>query len=515
MKYRICIGLQSPDPFWKVILDHIGIFYEELDYELISPSHYSAVILNKEPDEIQKEKLTLYLAAGGAIIEMDRIRTFHYSGGYFSSTKKLYLNNSSQTAFQHIPFLDVTGRSFPARDSDIFDGLIRIKKVERGILAAFGLNLPHQISHKGYSRKRFYNPFAANPDEIVNNVSKHYVLQLFEALLKEVHFQRKLPFIKKWESPQKHPVFCFRIDSDFSDRASVDKLCDAAKKFSVPLTWFLHVQAHENWLPHFKTFTGQEIALHGYAHGTSNHVAEMKSNIQKGLSILQKAGIYPKGYCAPYGIWNKAHQKALRSFDFSYSSEFTYHYDGYPLQPADNSLPLQIPVHPICPGSLSRHEMSISQMITYFNYVLNNKLARFEPIAFYHHPLQKGLEVLEDIFKQVNARKLVKLSFSDYTAFWKTRASYQAEILCGEGGIELKLPKNQESLFIYTADSHERFSLHPAKDGFIPVTDSGIFNEFEYSKQYLPEPEQIVQMRKNNLDLIKTSLLDWKNRKKL
>src|SRR5690606_24650264 len=117
----------------------------------------------------------------------------------------------------------------------------------------------------------------------------------------------------------------------------------------------------------------------------------------------------PAGFCAPYGIWNKALSRALAEMDFEYSSEFTFAYDGFPIQ-IDKNLPLQIPIHPICPGSLNRHRQTESEINTYFDFIINNKLSRFEPVLLYHHPMQKGIENLEHIFKRVNSENLEKLS---------------------------------------------------------------------------------------------------------
>ena len=46
------------------------------------------------------------------------------------------------------------------------------------------------------------------------------------------------------------------------------------------------MRAHEKWIHHFSSLKKQEIALHGYEHGTSSSYEHIITNIQQGKQII-------------------------------------------------------------------------------------------------------------------------------------------------------------------------------------------------------------------------------------
>ncbi len=101
------------------------------------------------------------------------------------------------------------------------------------------------------------------------------------------------------------------------------------------------------------------------------------------------------------GMTNLAVQ--LVDCGFEYSSEFSYDYDNLPSVPRlrHGEGTLQLPIHPICIGSLKRHSYSDKQMIQYFENVIQRKLASSEPIIFYHHPKDGYYDVLDWLFQEM------------------------------------------------------------------------------------------------------------------
>lgn len=511
---RLCIGIIELTTGWKVILDQIGVWYEVVDLNSELINSYSVIILNQSISEDDETKLHEFNDAGGSILETQNGETFSYAR--YTVTKKVSsLDNTQYLPFlSHISTLDVFSKAELYNGFDNFDGIIDFEKHGEGIVCNLGINPDELMEDNSYSRKRFFYKKDKHPDELVSDVSKNELLQIVISLLKELHFQQGIPFINKWTSPTEQPIFAFRIDSDFGDKDSISKLYDIGKNNDIPMTWFLHVQAHEEWIEVFKAFEGQEIALHGYEHGTSNSYENILNNIEKGLQVLVDADIHPKGFCVPYALWNDALAEVLPKFEFEYSSEFSIGYDAlpfYPIYKGDEQGTLQIPIHPICTGSLNRKNASIEEMKDYFETVLNQKLARFENVVFYHHPLQPGTELWNDLFSKVNELKLCKLSFQEYAKFWKQRAkaSFQAHVDPETKAV--KLAGDATELLIQVSGSHNDFELLTA-DNEQEIQSSG---KFSYHERKLLTKEELKTLRASKLQLIKTSLLDQKNRIKL
>lgn len=509
MTQRLCIGFQKLNSSWETILNDLGVWFEEIDYGDELHSQYSLIVLNEKPDNSQRPLLRNYLAEGGALLELKGVHAFTVRNTFRLTFERTVINRSKAEAFKHISFLDLFSTIEVHQESGLFNGMIHFEKSGKGMIGFFGADIPNLINSTQYKRKRFYADDHPSPDEIVSTVSKHELAEVFRATISHLHFERGLPFVQKWTSPSEKPVFCFRIDSDFGDRASIENLYKLCSKHDIKATWFLHVEAHENWLNVFRDLEQQEIALHGYKHGTSRSSLKAVANIKKGRELLESSGIDVTGYCAPYGIWNDALEDALEDFEFKYTSEFTFRYDGFPATSPANQSRLQIPIHPICTGSLNRRHYDIEQMKEYFKSVIEDKSARNEPILFYHHPLQPGLNVIEYIFEEINKKGLENLTFSEYADFWIERQNNRSEAFYN--GNELKVDSDT-NLILLASTGYEGFHLlNSAEDRY----DLKTIPKNKYRSRYLPSPEKIEEMRETDLQLLKTSLWDWKNRIRL
>ncbi len=511
---NICIGIIELNIGWEIILDQIGVWYEEVDFDNDLSSDYSVIIVNQAISGDLEEKLHQFNDNGGSILEPSTGDLFSHARFTTKKKVKRLINTKNISFLDHIPFLDVYGEASLYNGQDNFGGIIDFEKHEQGMVCNLGIDPSEMILDNSYSRKRFFFQNEMNPDELVSNISKGFLADLIVCILKELHFQQGIPFVCKWVSPKVQPIFAFRIDSDYGDQESIKALYEVGKKHEIPMTWFLHVEAHEEWISLFHEFEGQEIALHGYEHGTSNSYEHIFNNIEKGLRLLNDVGFEPKGFCVPYGIWNDALDDVLQKFEFEYTSEFTVGYDALPFplsNKAKKNESLQIPIHPICTGSLNRKHANIEQMQEYFEAVMKNKLARYEPILFYHHPLQTGLEIWNDIFTKVNKLDLTKLSFSEYSAFWKLRSSTNIEASINPETKELVFKGVSNDLLIQVSKNHTSFELIRANENQ-EVQSSG---EITYTDTLQPTKDQIDKMNSNKFQLLKISLLDKKNRKRL
>jgi hypothetical protein len=112
----------------------------------------------------------------------------------------------------------------------------------------------------------------------------------------------------------------------------------------------------------------------------------------------------------------------------SYSSEFSYDYDNVPSYPFINNhftSVLQLPIHPICPGSLRRSGYTEEEMVEYFISLIDKKLSLREPICFYHHPTHHFTEVFDIVFQYIRENHIHACSYSEYALWWMKRNNVQ------------------------------------------------------------------------------------------
>lgn len=508
MKRSLCIGILELTPAWISLLDQLGVWYQKVSPETENFNDFSLIIANKTPTNAHISKLKNYLRQGGNVIFINDDLGFFPDKRFERKYLKRVPNDLKLDGFEHIPYLDLYTEVKTKGGLKISD-LVVFKKVMSGQVAYIGFNPAELLFQTRYSRKQFVSSFTKNPDEIVNKVSKGLVSDFFLQIIKGIHFKSNLPFIRKWTSPEIKPVFCFRIDSDYSDEKHIKNVYSLLKRHEIHGTWFLHVKAHEEWLSHFNDLEGQEIALHGYRHGTSRSKNKVINNISKGLKKLTNLGFNINGYCAPYGIYNRALEKALGEFEFKYTSEFTFAYDAYPIKYKREEL--QIPIHPICTGSLMRRGFSEEEMLSYFNEILERKLARFESVIFYHHPLQSGLNIFDSLFDRINETGLVNLSFEQYADFWSHREKCTFKAYSLDDKVHLANVSDDTQLF-EVSFNHRSSQLITSAHTIIDV-ETG--QNIQYNLGHSVEDSNDSLGITDKLRLIKTSILDYRNRERL
>ncbi|HCD51000.1 MAG TPA: hypothetical protein DEQ34_01035 [Balneolaceae bacterium] len=510
---RIQIGVIDLTPSCRSLLDQIGCEYAKINFRKNLSQEFSLILLNGSVTKPEFNQINKYVNDGGATIEFSSFRFFYGNNELSKKYRKLIFNESESAAFSHLSHIEFYSKVALHSDKSFFDGLIHISAKGNGVSGFMGYN-PEQITNDfRYHRKRFFFKESHHPDEMVSKTDKKAVSELLTSLMKELHFRRDLPFVTKWTSPVHDPVFTFRIDSDFGTKESIDRIYRSAEANDIPVTWFLHVKAHEDWLDYFKRFKSQEIALHGYEHGHSRSTYQLYDNIERGLQLLRDHQLDPMGYCAPYGIWSEELATVLEKFDFQYTSEFTFSFDGIPLHPVVNgqiSTKIQIPIHPVCTGSLSRKRVPVDEMEVYFDGVIKKKKARFEALMLYHHPMQPGFKLFESMFTKIRKLGFHPISYSDFSSFWnnRIRSSFYAGFDPHTG--ILTIPETDTPLCIMA--DHNSFT----------ITDSGLnkkLNSIDFKYRFGNiehlNRTQVNSLHSDTISLIKTSILDWKNRIKL
>ena len=487
---RLCIGISTISPGWQSLLEQIGIQFEEIDFSYNLAEKYSCLIINSRINQHALNKIYHY--------------TNKHSGG-------ILCTKIARTLFKKERILSNLILDVPHH----LKKLIHSFYVGAGKLFSLDFEPDSEFKKNNSRRKRFPFKNGIHPDELVSSVDKASLKNAIEYVLHQLHYHRGVPYVSKWHSPAKKPIFAFRIDTDFGNKTSIQKLFDLANHYNIPITWFLHVKAHEDWLDFFHSFKNQEIALHGYEHGTSSSYEQISSNIEQGYQLMKDADLEPDGFCVPYSIWNNSLADVLNTYAFKYSSEFTLGYDTVPFFPIhreEKHSTLQIPIHPICTGSLNRNNIDEKGMLDYFEMILQKKLDQYNNVIFYHHPLQYGLEVWKSIFDQVNTYNLTKCTFSEIATFWKQRVKTNLDILFDRDTATLTCNTANQNLILKISTNSKNFYLLKASK----------VNKTLHSFEALPMPKNddlslstYKELTGNRGQLLKSSILDWKNRKTL
>jgi hypothetical protein len=216
--------------------------------------------------------------------------------------------------------------------------------------------------------------------------------------------------------------------------------------------WFIDTKSHEQWLSRFKDFREQEIGIHCHEHLTYSTDELNFQNFNKAQSLLNNQGLHPRGAAAPYGTWNASVATVFEQLGMEYSSEFSLDYDNLPFFPflEDRfSRVLQMPIHPICVGSMLRAGYTSVDMREYFRQLVDTKLLLREPVCLYHHPTHRHLEIFEDIFQYVRSKQIDAFSYTEYAEWWKTRNAFQ-----------WRFEYHREEDSVLAVPSNERANVH-------------------------------------------------------
>ena len=455
MKRIIRIGLSHHSTGWEALLKQIGADWDRLSNHSTYESTFSCIIINGPLSEGMSTKTDQFISNGGAVIDaFGSLSKSSLSG----STIRTILPAPSDSSLGIYDPIDIYARCSRHREAQFLQKTIFVHTSKP--FAFIGIPVDILMNSNESSLKAFPATTKPYPAEHVQKRSKQVLFHLLLNILVRLHERIQLPFVHKWWYPdQTDSVFMFRIDTDFAEQEHISELGEFLSRNGIRPTWFLHVQAHEKWLSHFNTWRDHELAIHCMQHKAHSTSGLYRSDIERALQILTANEIYPKGYASPYGIWNRQVRNALKLFSFSYSTEFAYDYDNFPSNPPDESgLPLQIPVHPICIGTLRRGGYTDDQMISYFIQVIEKKRAAREPVALYHHPLDGKLNVWQEVFSYLKTHEMEHLTMIEWAEWWEERLNntFSAYV------------ENNE-LFIRTSPNSRKqnYAIHPAHNQFL------------------------------------------------
>jgi len=420
------IGILKLEPGWKLLLDQMGFWWEEIGGVTSKLNdQYSLLIINDNPKNTEAVSiLQAYLNNGGAILDLGHLlpkiddfqvgRTFKKT--FYPPETPFYTPNEPIDIYRNI-WLHPKGK--------LCEGALHWEKRGDGAAAFLGWEIAPLMIDERACYKQFYHPGGKAPYEHVSLVSKAEISRIIFGLIKWLHTVRHIPLVQKWHLPDlSEQLFLFRVDTDFSSRSQIEELSRLAGNYKIPVSWFLHVHAHHEWLQDFPKSQEDEIAAHGFEHQTKEQFDYNYENLKRALQALWNHNYQVKGFAAPYGMWNASIARTVNAFDLDYSSEFGFFYNHLPCF-AEKYAPeynlLQIPVHPICIGSFRRTKAGRQEIESYFDYLTTRLMQQHEPLLLYHHPGDQNHDILSSIFKKIQDRNIQTMTFNRLADWWRDR----------------------------------------------------------------------------------------------
>ncbi len=467
------VGLTAGSSLWEQILRQEGIPFAEADLESGKMKEQcSVLIVTRRLDRGQADKVEQYLRAGGAVLGF--AGHFQRMEGFTLHREEIaYIVGDHDDVFTDLQLLDVGRVCMIPREANrcktdqntfaIFAG-----DWKGGYAVFLPLDPAEQLTDERTANKNFYARTERLPSEDVSLAGKGELRQLLHRSLEYLFHALGLPYVHLWYFPDgRKNIFMLRIDSDGASQHDVDELYRVARDHAAGMSWFLDVKSHESWLSHFRTMVGQELGLHCYEHLVYPGYEANLENIRNASHIMEREGLKPAGFAAPYGQWNPALAKAIDSVGFEYSSEFGFAYDSLPFYPEFHETryrTLQVPIHPICIGNMVKIGYSPARMKEYFSMVADQKLARAEPLFFYHHPSHRNLDVVDELFSHAEENEIGSTTLGAFARWWKSRLECSFTSICEEDKLNCKLScpdGHAEGIWMRVSSSGRREALLP------------------------------------------------------
>lgn len=502
-KTNLSIGLLHYELVWELLLEQIGVSWNTIsDIHSLSPASLSILIVNRNLTHSEEELVRQFAHAGGAVLCTIRADTM---AGFRAGRKKyitsLFPQRRPEYYFEHICDLYQQVVHFEN------DTLIRSEFVGTGILSYCGIDLAQCYADNRSMRKNFPADARRLPNERTVRCSKNMIRRIVQTHLEFLSHRRNLPFVHKWYYPDNAPTICtFRIDTDKGTKEEIEEIYQICDRHDIPATWFLDVRSHEQWLSYFTTFKRQEIGIHCYDHVVYNSTLLNKENFEKARVRLERIGIRPVGIAAPTGEWNGAVGTAMEQMGMAYSSEFGYDYDNLPSYPVITdrfSSVVQLPVHPVCVGSLRRAGLSPKAMAMYFQSVIDEKIALSEPVCLYHHPTHPPHEIFNEVFEYIHTRKITPMLYREYAQWWNERRANRLSAVLD--GTQLMFNGNE--------NEHQwtRISMPDQTETLVPA-QSGIDLSALTVRSIAPAPLRMIDhaaLRRFSVRHVIQDFLDW------
>jgi hypothetical protein len=503
MSQALRIYVSSLTPAWEELLLQCGLWFEPLPpLDTIDHNDASAILITSPVSSSKLAWFQRWCHQGGALLDVGN-HLSRYSA-HTVNLRFLVAGKEEAVLFPEIWALDLYSDVMTLTGAELWGGTVALSTEGKGTWGVLGFDPAALWMDTRRARKRFYRHEGHSPNEVVSLVSKHHLTHLLLGCLRWLHSQRGLPLARLSPFPDNAPtVFTMRMDSDYGDIKALQHSMTRAEQYGVKLTWFLHLEPLQHELGELWKHEGHEWALHGWKHETYPDYNSNARHLLKGLKFLEDAGKSVSGVSAPFGIWNTGWQQAVEDSGFLYSSEFGFAGDGFPIRPVldgKRCSSWQLPVHPVCPGSLMRIAAAPEEHSEYLCKVLRRKLAVGEPAAFYHHPLHHLPKVEEALYSMVGELGLPCMTYSEWLHWWRQRIAQKWSAWWENEGVSVAGVSRSIPLLLERDEQNTRLfesGFHPS-----PLWKSRTF-PFEHKL-----PEDWRRCRESRIDLVEHSMQD-------
>tara|TARA_X000001036_G_scaffold437391_1_gene482621 strand:- start:268 stop:1821 length:1554 start_codon:yes stop_codon:yes gene_type:complete len=513
----LTIGITNLNPTWDIILNQIGPPYLHINNSSFNTLNKHACIIINSNSTLIKDDIFKYINEGGGVIIESKIAKKLFK----ISTRNLfvkYVNTKFDKIFSRVTSGIINSTLIVSKNSKFLKDqygrfLVDTLNIGKGYVIIIPSDLINCIKSIENKRKNFPTYSNFFPNERVSTVSKRTLREIIYISLLEIYNKKNIPFLSLNSFPNAHKtIFNFRVDTDFAEKKQIEKLYSLCKEFNINATWFVETKSSKNWINTYKSMQNQEIGLHCYRHKVFNDFRKNNLNLQKGFSILKKNGIENLGFASPFGVWNNALCDSINKFNFKYSSEFGLDYDNLPFFPIMNknkfSNVLQIPIHPICVGSLKNSKHSTEQIKKYFENLIKNHTLNNLPIFIYDHPKQFEEKILKWLFNKINELNFPSLTLVDYAEWWKQRLKIKWKAKIKNNKIILDYENWNDSVFLKISKLNMK-SIIINKNNLPDIKNF----KWEIDNPILPL-NNIEQLNKINRKIITNNILQfyWKNK---
>ena len=485
MKINLNPSFFSIDLPWKTILDQEGLYWEII----CNFSNSNACTIISDDTKISFKFLNDYVSSGGLLL----ISSFKWKK--LSNTKNhkstsSFLTPKTGSFFSSIDFIEINHSiEYPKNKTMIpLDQNFFIYKhlVGSGCIIIHPFDLKKIFLDSTSKRKNFFDSRSELPSEVVSSVSKSKIRKTLFLCLKYLYDFKKIPLVRSSYNPSNYrSIFCFRIDSDFSNSKNANTINSLCEKHSISPTWFIETSSMKMIKNVYNNFNSFEFAFHNDRHIVFNNFNDNNNNISNGLNKLKKLNITNlNGFAAPFGDWNMTLNQVLEN-KFLYSSEFGFDYDNFPSFPIINnsfSNVLQVPVHPISIGRLNRSHYSKEEMIEYYFKIIKEKYIQNEPVLIYFHPNNQFFSVIENIFQKILSLNVKIMTMYEYYCFWINRINSKPDCSFDKNTIFINNPNQNVEIFLKKKSSiiqaKKEIQLSSLKLNSIPCHK----NSYDYNK---------------------------------
>ncbi len=442
---RIEIGITGRNPGWRLLLEQEGVPHSAVE-EPDGLQGFSAVVAGDDCPASMIGPLKSYLRQGGGVLSsgvmFEKLSGIPCSRRFISW---LAPENGSQFSDSGLTDIFLHG-TVPGGPNTVPDQSGRRTILNREWAGGYIIVLPFDpasvVLDQRTMTKSFYAERSRLPYERVSSVTKSGVRFLVRKGLEILHHARGLPYGHLWYYPEdRQSVAALRVDTDFAGQSDLEELLSVSRQVRKPFTWIVDVQSQEKHLPLFRELGDHDMGLHCYRHARFRNKREALRDLSRGMDLLRRNNFVIRTCALPYGQWSVGLGEALEELGVDFSSEFSYDADNVPSAPylgTRFSRVVQIPVHPISVGSLSRQGCSEKEMLMYFNAVIMRRIGLREPVILYHHPKNHHPRVVESFFTHLAESAAGWMTIPQFGDWWKARNLTGLSIECSESSFRIR-----------------------------------------------------------------------------